>query len=287
MTTREAAEYLRLKERKLYELVAEQRIPCTKATGKWLFPKDLIDQWLLSQVQGDIPSQTVPPKVVVGSHDPLLEWALRASGAAYSVLFDGSLDGLDRFLRGEASFCGMHALDAESGLYNTPLIERRAKQLPLVVLQWAHRRQGLILPADNPYGVNDLVSALRLRWAVRQQGAGSYLLLKNLLRDVCAEETFDWRGSMTYRSEMALASAVANREVDVGLGVQAAAHTMGLHFIPLVSERYDLVVWRKVFFGESFQHFWRFVNGVGFRQQASRLSGYDVKGLGEVFFNGN
>src|SRR5262245_24920127 len=115
-TTSEAAEYLRIKERKLYELVSEQAIPCTKATGKWLFPKDEIDRWLSdSVVLRDGMNRAAPMPIVGGSHDPLLEWALRESGSGLATLPEGSLSGLQRFKRGElvAAAIHLHSLDED------------------------------------------------------------------------------------------------------------------------------------------------------------------------------
>src|SRR3954471_3918051 len=100
-TTAEAADYLRLKERKLYELVAEEAIPCTKVTGKWLFPQSELDHWLVSNLtlpKGAIPVDPMP--IVGGSHDPLLEWALRESGSTLATLPEGSEAGLARFEQG-------------------------------------------------------------------------------------------------------------------------------------------------------------------------------------------
>ena len=90
LTTAEAADYLRLSERKLYELVAEGRIPCTKATGKWLFPKAALDQLLVSTSTSGTSSLTPPRPRLGGSHDPLLEWALRESKSGLALLPEGS-----------------------------------------------------------------------------------------------------------------------------------------------------------------------------------------------------
>src|SRR5215510_355138 len=78
LTTEEAAAYLRLSERKLYELVGKNEVPCTKVTGKWLFPKAALSRWLAAGMMepGVVTFMTAPP-IVGGSHDPLLEWALR------------------------------------------------------------------------------------------------------------------------------------------------------------------------------------------------------------------
>src|SRR5512134_2873334 len=100
LTTAEAADYLRLKERKLYELIAERRIPCTKATGRWLFSRTDLDRWLLAgmlQPPGLMPPE--PPPIVGGSHDPLLQWARSACGAGLAMLPEGSEAGYQRFLK--------------------------------------------------------------------------------------------------------------------------------------------------------------------------------------------
>ena len=102
LTTEEAANYLRLSERKLYELVANGAVPCTKVTGKWLFPKAALDRWLAAGYAGPPAFAHAPsPPIVGGSHDPLLEWALRESGSRLASLPEGSEAGLQRLARGE------------------------------------------------------------------------------------------------------------------------------------------------------------------------------------------
>src|SRR5262249_56882713 len=101
LTTEEAAAYLRLSERKLYELVANGAVPCTKVTGKWLFPKAALARWLAAGHAGP-PGLAHPmaPPIVGGSHDPLLEWSLRESRSQLASLPEGSELGLNRLARG-------------------------------------------------------------------------------------------------------------------------------------------------------------------------------------------
>src|SRR5258706_8674352 len=101
LTTDEAATYLRLSERKLYELVANAAVPCTKVTGKWLFPKAALDRWLAAGLIAPAALMHAPaPPIVGGSHDPLLEWSLRESGCALASLPEGSEAGFARRGRG-------------------------------------------------------------------------------------------------------------------------------------------------------------------------------------------
>src|SRR5215475_9615436 len=102
LTTDEAAAYLRLSERKLYELVGQGAVPCSKVTGKWLFPKTALDRWIAAGlVRPPGFSHAAAPPIVGGSHDPLLEWALRESGCDLASLPEGSEAGLRRLARGE------------------------------------------------------------------------------------------------------------------------------------------------------------------------------------------
>ena len=114
LTTGEAAGYLRLKERKLYELVADRQIPCTKVTGKWLFSRADLDRWLLAGMarpHGVIPAE--PPPIVGGSHDPLLQWALSESRSGLAILPEGSEAGYRRFLKGEVIAAAIHFHDLD------------------------------------------------------------------------------------------------------------------------------------------------------------------------------
>ena len=108
LTTEEAAEYLRLSERKLYELVATGAVPSTKVTGRWLFPKAALDRWVMAGLVTPLALAQPAPAIVGGSHDPLLEWALRESGSGLATLPEGSEAGLRRLARGEVVAAAIH-----------------------------------------------------------------------------------------------------------------------------------------------------------------------------------
>ena len=145
LTTLEAADYLRIKERKLYELVANGAIPCTKVTGKWLFPRADLDRWLLAGMarpHGVVPAE--PPPIVGGSHDPLLQWALAESRAGLAILPEGSDAGYQRFLKGEiiAAAIHFHALDAPEADANVAVVAKRADALRRRAVRLRHPRAG-------------------------------------------------------------------------------------------------------------------------------------------------
>ena len=287
MNTREVADYLRIKERKVYDLVAQRKIPCTRVSGKWLFPRELIDLWLMGSAEGPEPpaARPEPPAIVSGSHDPLLEWAVRESGSGLAVLFNGSLDGLERFAAREAQACGLHVLDPDSGQYNAPLLARRLAAEPVVAVEWAWREQGLILPPGNPLSIGSVADLAGRRFAARQKEAGSHILLTHLLGEAGLDAAALRLEGPPLRSETEVALAVAGGGADAGLGVHAAARQMRLDFLPLARERYDLLVWRRLYFSEPFQALLALARRPAFARRADDLGGYDTAGLGTVRYN--
>lgn len=288
MTTREVAEYLRLKERKIYELVRQGAIPCTRVTGKWLFPRQLIDFWLLEHADAaGREALATPAPVVAGSHDPLLEWAVQASGCGLALLFGGSMDGLARFARAEATVSGLHVPDPGDGDYNVDAVRRATRDRDLVLIEWARRHQGLMLAPANPHGIESLADVARTGARVidRQPGAGSRLLLERLLAD-----SGIGRDEIAFVDEPAVNENDVAREVhaghaDAGVGIESAAHEAGLAFVPLAEERFDLLVGRREYFEPAFQALLALSRSRRFAERAGTLGGYDVTGTGTVRYN--
>src|SRR6478736_463526 len=185
LTTDEAAAYLRLSERKLYELVANGAVPCTKVTGKWLFPRAALDRWLVAGLVLPALAQAPAPPIVGGSNDPLLEWALRESGSGLASLPEGSEAGLRRLARGEitAAAIHVHRLDGDDEAANLDAVADAPGLHDGVVIAYARREQGLVLARGNPLQLRDVagIAARRARLALRPQGAGAQLLLLALV----------------------------------------------------------------------------------------------------------
>lgn len=287
MTVHEVAAYLRIKERKVYDLVAQNRIPCTKAAGKWLFPKQLIDLWLRQHTDFgiELSPQSEPPLIVSGSHDPLLDWAVRESGSGLAILFNGSLDGLERFAARQSVACGLHIWDDATGDYNRRLLEQRFAAQPVVAIEWAWRDQGLMVAPGNPLAIKSLKDVQGKRFAIRQKEAGSHVLLTYLLRQAGLTLADLTVVEPPLRNETDLALAVASGDVDAGLGIAAAAHPLNLDFIPLAKERYDLLIWRRQYFELPLQTLFAFTTTPTFCKRLQTLRGYHVGGLGRVRYN--
>lgn len=289
MTTKEVADYLRLKERKVYDLVRQRRIPCIRVTGKWLFPRALIELWIVQNAEGadQVKSVVERPPVMAGSHDPLLEWSVRESECDLALMFNGSLDGLSRFAQGKARCCGLHVFDPDSGDYNRAAVALTLAGLDVVLIEWAWREQGLIVAAGNPHRIRDLsgIRQARLRLVDRQEGAGSRLLFHHLLNAQGIDADNLHFTMSAARSETEVALAIQDGKADAGFGIATVARQCRLDFVPLQRERYDIAIGRRDYFEPPFQQLLTFARTVPFGEKAAALGGYDVSGLGRVIYN--
>ena len=225
--------------------------------------------------------------IVAGSHDPLLEWAVRESGSGLAVLACGSRAGLDRLARHEAMLAAMHWLDPGTGEYNVPLVRARLPGAELVVVEWARRVQGLLLAAGNPLKVKGLRDLARRKARVigRQDEAGSQQLLLHLLAQAgIARADLAWTARPAL-AETDLAAAIHEGRADAGVAIEAAARAHGLAFIRLTDERLDLVVRRRDYFEPPVQALLAFARTEEFTAHALAMGGYDVGTTGRVVFN--
>jgi len=289
MDTREVAAYLRLKERRIYDLVRDNALPHVRATGKLLFPRAQIDAWLAAKAGSPaaVAHPTSPP-IIAGSHDPLLEWAARESRCGLAVLACGSSAGLERLARHEAEVAAMHWLDTATGDYNVPLIRARMPGADVVGIEWAQREQGLLVAPGNPLAIRGVADLVRTKARVigRQPESGSHQLLAQVLAQAgIARNDVQWLPHPAL-AETDLAAAIRDGHADAGVAIEAAARGCGLTFIPLARERLDLVVHRRDYFEPGVQALLSLARGPAFAAQAVTLGGYDVTGTGRVVFNG-
>ena len=282
LTTKEVAELLRIKERKVYDLAAEQQIPCTRATGKLLFSRHAIDQWLSTHSSGVEQEGQHTPALFCGSHDPLLEWAIRESRCGIPTLFDGSVDGINRVLNGEAGISALHVYAPESGEWNAPVVQKQLKSESVVLVRWVVRQRGILTRSDTD--VTRVKDFANHRVVTRQAGSGSQLLLEHLLKKESLAEA-DLNQALTARSENDLALAIAEGKADCGLGLASLALQHSLEFTPLIDEHLDLLVDRRFWFEPPMQEFIGFCQSQVFTDYVESLHGYSCNSLFDVCVN--
>ena len=281
LTTREVASLLRVRERKVYEMAAAGELPCRRLTGKLLFPRAEVERRLGGGPEG----AAQVPAVVAGSHDPLLDWAIRESGSGLATIFDGSLDGISRLAAGQAAAAGLHVIEPGGDEWNLAAAAEGLARAPVALLGWARRRQGLLLAPGAACTVRD-VADLRGRSLVRRQaGAGGAMLLDRALREAGLGPHEVRFTPEVARTEIDAAAAVASGAADAAPGLEAMARQFNLGFLPLLEERFDLAVDRRAFFEPPLQRLMAFASGPACAAKAAALGGYDLRDQGAVRWN--
>ena len=261
LTVPEVAQLLRLKERRVYALARAGVLPARRMTGRLLFARAEIEAWVAARQS---PTSATPPAVLVGSHDPLLDWALRESGSGIASFCDGSLDGLARLARGEAVAAGLHL--GEGAEWNRAAVVEHLGDAAVVLLEWAWRERGLIVAAGNPLRIGGLADLTRCRLVPRQAQSGSQLLLETLLAGRAVGAL-----AAVARNEADAALAVADGKGDAAFGLLCMARQFRLDFVPVTRERFDLVVTRRAYFEPPFQRLVGFCRSDACRRKAEEL----------------
>ena len=286
LTVKELADLLRLKERKIYDLAASGAVPCSRATGKLLFPADEIRAWIEAAKSGGTGPVTPPaprPPILLGSHDPLLDWAVRQSQCGLASFYDGSLDGLERFARGEGMIAGLHIHDPDTDSWNIAAVSRAAANQNAALVGFAARRRGLVFRAGGSalQGLGDLPGH---RLVPRQPESGT----DGLFRTLAKRERLDL-SKLTLmevaRTEDDAVEAVRRGEGDVAFGLEAVARNYGLEFAPLIEEHFALLVDRKAWFEPQVQALIAFCGTETFKMRAANYGGYDIETFGAVLWN--
>jgi putative molybdopterin biosynthesis protein len=232
--------------------------------------------------------------VSIGSHDntlDLLANAIRKRHPRFSLssAHVGSMGGLVALKKGEAHMAPTHLLDEETGLYNVPFIKKLLPDRKIVLMNLVYREQGLIVPRGNPKGVRGFEDLARqdVTYINRQRGAGTRLLLDKHLKDMGIDPSRVRGYEREEYTHMAVASAVLTGVADTGLGVLSAANALGLDFIPVAKERYDLAIPLEFLATEMLMALIGIIReDREFREAVLSAGGYDLKDMGKVMWEG-
>ena len=236
------------------------------------------------------PVEEIERKIVAtGSHDltlDLLASLLRRNdpGLTLGSSNVGSLGGLMALRRGEAHLAGSHLLDEETGEYNVPFVRRYLEGREIVIVRLVGRTQGLMVPSGNPLGIASLEDLFRdgVSFVNRQRGSGTRVLLDYKLKRLGPEPHRIAGYEREEYTHLGVAAAVAAGRADTGLGILSAARAMGLGFVPLLNEQYDLIIPADFYDGDLLAPLLGLIRSDEFKCEVEALGGYDTSRTGEV-----
>lgn len=298
MNTKEVAKYLGIHEKQVYALIKSKRIPSTRVTGKWVFPKRLIDEWIESNAKIGLEKARQKTKriegalLASGSNDPILDMLQTYMKKSYPEFYifssnTGSTDGLKALNMGYTDIAWSHLFDPKSGEYNIPFLSIYLPNVKPVVINLFSRDLGFVVAPKNPFhirGFEDL-NQKRVRFINRQKGSGTRVLLDYHLKrlKISSSDIHGYEIEVYTHFEVGL--SILSKEADVGIATIAVPKLLGLPFIPITQERFDMILDQSTFFGKGIQAFIEILNSEGFRNRVEGLGSYDFKNSGKILYS--
>ena len=300
MNTKEVAKYLGIHEKQVYALIKSKRIPSTRVTGKWIFPKKLIEEWVESNAkvgleQARQKSRRIEGALLAsGSNDPILDMLQTYMRKSYPEFYifssnTGSTEGLKALNMGYTDIAWSHLFDPKTGEYNIPFLSNLLPNVKPVVVNMFGRDLGFVIYPKNPLnlrGFEDL-SRKGVRFVNRQKGSGTRVLLDYHLKrlKIPSSQIDGYEREVYTHFEVGL--SILSKEADVGIATIAVSKLFGIPFIPIARESFDMILNQSTYFEKGVQAFIEILNSKEFRSKVERLGNYDFKNSGKILYSKN
>ena len=298
MNTKEVAHYLGIHEKQVYALIKSKRIPSTRVTGKWVFPKKLIDDWIELNAQKSLGQAREKSKRVEGallasgSNDPILDILHTYMRNSYPEFYiftanTGSTDGLKALNKGYTDIAWSHLFDPKTGEYNIPFLPNFVPNIKPVVVNLFCRDLGFLVASKNPLGIHGFEDLARkeVKFINRQKGAGTRVLLDYYLKKLRISHSEIKGYEKEVYTHLEVGISILSKEADVGLATVAVSKFFGLSFIPVTTENFDMILDQSTFFEKGVQAFMEVLNSDGFRKRITKLGNYDFKNSGKILYS--
>lgn len=298
MNTKEVAKYLGIHEKQVYGLIRAKRIPATRVTGKWVFPRKLIDEWIEKSASSGLEQAREKSKRVEGallasgSNDLILDILQTHTRRAYPEfhLFSaniGSTDGLKALNTGYTDIAWSHLFDPASGEYNIPFLPTYLPNVRPVVINLYYRQLGFVVAPKNPLRIKGFGDLTRknVKLINRQKGSGTRILLDHHLSQlgIPAAEIKGYERECYTHLEVGL--AILSKEADVGVATIAVSQLFGLPFVPITQERFDMIMDQSTYFAAGVQALIETLKSKAFRSRVAKIGNYDFKDSGKIMYS--
>jgi excisionase family DNA binding protein len=295
LTTKEVAILLKVNEKMVYSLVDEKGLPATKITGKWMFPRRMVEEWLEMNVlnfnrKGVEKSADSGRLLIAGSDDLLFGRSLtlfhkKDHGIVAFFAGLGSMGGIKCLRRGLCHIAVCHLLQDDNNEYNFDFAEKELDRLPVFV-NFSKREQGILLRKGNPKNIKSIADLAQpgVRIVNRPVGTGTRLLLDYEIAksSISSSDIDGYQVEVPRHLDVGL--AILAGLADAGPAIRPVAGLLGLDFLPLRWERFDLLIAREHFFDQGVQQFLGLLHDSAFRKLADSFIGYDLSLCGTMVY---
>jgi putative molybdopterin biosynthesis protein len=295
LNTKEVADYLDIHEKQVYALIKAGRIPCTRVTGKWIFPKHLIDEWIDTNAQESIIGEKQKKRKVkgailsAGSNDPNLDVLLSYMKKTHPeqnifTSSTGSLNGLQMLNDGQIDIAYCHLLDPKTGEYNIPYLNTYLPGMKIAVVHLFYREVGFILSKDIGFKIKDFSSLTQngVKFINRQKGSGTRLMIDYNLEKAGIDPKLINGYERDVFTHVEVGLSILSGEANAGIGTIAISRLFGLPFVPILRESFDMVLTQETYFQKGVQAFIDTLNTKDFRKKVEPLGNYDFNESGKI-----
>ena len=298
MNTKEVARYLDVHEKQVYGLIKSGRIPATRITGKWIFPKTLIDEWIETNARQGVKEARQKSRQIEGgllasgSNDLILDMLQTYIKKHHPNFYifsanTGSTEGLKALNTGLTDIAWSHLLDAKSGQYNIPYLSAYLPNIKAVVVNLFHRELGLIATHGNPLHISGFADLAKQEVKIvnRQKGSGTRILFDYNMDNLGLSTRHISGYDTEVFTHFEVGLAVLSKEADTGMATAAVAKLLGLSFVPIACENFDMILDQSTFFTKGVKALIEVLKSRDFRKRVERLGGYDFKDSGKVLYS--
>jgi len=287
MSVKQVSGYLHLNEKKIYALVNKGQIPATKITGKWMFPKELIDKWMLDSTHSGLLHDRL---IIAGSDDPLLHRIVNefteslGNKAIITYTATGTRNGLELLNANKVDACCIHwGPEKESNSRHPSLLQQYSQNRNWVLIRAFKREQGLIFDSallENSPEIPDIFEP-KYRWTIRQASSGSQRFLMEVLSKHRLNADM-LNVTCTSLSEREAAASINLQKTDIAPGTRAIANEFGLDFISLGWEVFEFAIPRNIWFRHLFHNLLNRIKSDAGQRIANDLGGYQISDSGKL-----
>lgn len=293
LTPQEVADSLKIAKNTVYELIKRGELKAYRVGNKFRVEPEALARYKKISIDGVEetiePIKTIQKGFVICGQDVILDSLsshLSAKGETQVLrAYVGSYNGLYALYNNEVSLATAHLWDGDTGAYNEPYVRRLLPGTPAVIYRLVTRTQGFYVKKGNPLNIQSIKDIItkKARIINREKGSGTRVLLDEHLRklEVLGSTLEGYDNERT--SHLAVASAIARGDGDVGLGNEKAAlQVADIDFIPLQEEAYDLIIKKEDLLKPLFQKAVEIIQSEGFKREIEGLGGYDVSQMGKL-----
>jgi len=229
-----------------------------------------------------------------GSNDPILDMLQTYMKKTYPEFLilsanTGSTEGLKALNSGYTDLAWSHLFDPKSGQYNIPFLPTYVPDVKAVVVNLFHRELGLITTPKNPLSIKGFEDLRKkgVRLVNRQKGSGTRVLLDHHLKQLKIPPSKIEGYEKEVYTHFEVGLSILSKEADVGIATIAVAKLLGLPFVPIAKESFDMILEQKTFFHKGIQTFIEVLNSKEFRQRVEPIGAYDFKDSGKIIYSTN